>query len=72
MDVTRLGDEFGDYEIRAQCRKCRHTRIIDPHSLAQLVGWNTKLTSIAQRLRCSKCSARSCELIPMPRAKKRR
>jgi hypothetical protein len=72
MEVTRLGDHFGDYVLSARCRKCKHSRTIDPHSLAQLVGWDTKLSSVALRLRCSQCNARNCEVIAMPRPKKRR
>jgi len=72
MEVTRLGDQFGDYLLSARCRKCRHTRTIDPHTLAQLVGWNATLASIALRLRCSKCSARNCEISTMKRPKSRR
>ena len=72
MEVTRLGDNFGDYILSARCRKCKHARTIDPHTLAQLVGWNARLADVAARLRCSKCSARNCEVIALPRPKKRR
>ena len=72
MDVTRLSDEFGDYLLSVRCRKCQHRRTVDPHSLAQIVGWNAQLSIVALRLRCSKCSARNCEITTMRRPKSRR
>lgn len=72
MEVTRLGDQFADYLLSAGCRRCKHTRSIDPYSLAQSVGWNGVLSRLASRLRCSKCSARNCENVALRRSKTRR
>jgi hypothetical protein len=60
--VTRLNDRFGDYVINVQCRKCKHSREIDPHALAKLVGWEAELEKLADRFRCSKCHAKSVDL----------
>jgi hypothetical protein len=60
--VTRLNDRFGDYVIFVQCRKCKHSREIDPHALARLVGWEAELDKLSTRLRCSKCQAKSADL----------
>jgi len=70
--IKKLSDRFADYTLRIYCRKCKHERTTDPHALAKLVGWETSLTSIALRMRCSKCNARGeCELsafnTPKPR-----
>jgi len=61
--VTKLSDRFADYTLRITCRKCKHERTTDPHALAKLMGWETPLTTVAARMRCSKCNARGeCEL----------
>ena len=60
--VTRLQDNFGDYVIHVQCRKCRHAREITPHALAKLVGWTAEIGVISARLRCSKCQTKSVDL----------
>jgi hypothetical protein len=61
--ITKLSDDFADFELRITCRKCAHVRLTEPHALARLVGWETPLTIVATRLRCSKCHARGeCEL----------
>jgi hypothetical protein len=70
--ITKLSDRFADYTLRIRCRKCGHERICDPHALAKLLGWETPLTKVAMRLRCSKCNVRGeCELTatntPKPR-----
>jgi hypothetical protein len=71
--VTKLGDEFGDYVLSISCRKCHHTRVTEPKALARLVGWEIALTELAERLRCTECGAKDCELTghkrPRPRGK---
>jgi hypothetical protein len=56
--VNKLSDRFADYTLRIRCRKCSHERTSDPHTFAKLMGWETLLTTLAARLRCSKCNAR--------------
>jgi hypothetical protein len=51
--VTKLSDRFADYTLRIQCRKCGHERRTEPHFLARIMGWETPLTKVAARLRCS-------------------
>lgn len=70
--VTRLGDEFGDYLLTIACRKCRHVRVADPHSLAHILGWEITLDELAKRLRCSGCGGKDCELTPNTRPRPRR
>jgi hypothetical protein len=54
---------FADFTLRIKCRKCGHERFTDPHAPAKLLGWETPITTVAARLRCSKCQARGeCEL----------
>jgi hypothetical protein len=73
--ITKLSDRFADYTLRIKCRKCGHERYTEPHFLAKLLGWETPLTKVAARLRCSKCNVRGeCELTamnqPKPRARR--
>jgi hypothetical protein len=70
--ITKLSDRFADYLLRIRCKKCGHERTTDPHALAKLLGWETPLTTVASRLRCSKYHVRGeCELAatnqPKPR-----
>ena len=70
--ITKLSDRFADYTLSIRCKKCAHERVTEPHALAKLMGWETPLTTIAMRMRCSKCQARGeCELqavnLPKPR-----
>lgn len=72
--ITKLSDRFADYTLRIRCRKCGHERHTEPHALAKLLGWETPLTKVAARLRCSKCDVRGeCELTavnqPRPRGR---
>ena len=69
--VTKLGDEFADYLLTIACRKCRHIRVTEPHTLAQIVGWEITLVELAKRLRCSSCGAKECELAANPRPRPR-
>lgn len=55
---TKLSDRFADYIRRIRCKKYGHERTTDPHALAKLLGWETPLTTVAARLRCSKCNMR--------------
>jgi hypothetical protein len=71
--ITKLSDRFADYILRIRCKKCGHERTADPHALAKLLGWETPIASIAQKMRCSKCNNRGeCELSatnqPKPRS----
>jgi ribosomal protein S27E len=71
--IEKLSDQLGDYVLAVKCRRCQHTRTTDPHVLAKILGWNVALTSLAQRLRCSKCHAKDCVLStshrPRPRGR---
>lgn len=73
--ITKLSDRFADYILRIKCRRCGHERTTEPHSLAQLLGWEILLTTAASRMRCSKCGARGdSELtaIDLPKSKRGR
>jgi hypothetical protein len=70
--IKKLSDRFADYTLRIRCQKCGHERTAEPHALAKLLGWEATLTTVAARLRCSKCNVRGeCELTafntPKPR-----
>jgi hypothetical protein len=70
--ITKLSDRFTDYNLCIKCNKCGHQRYTQPHFLAKLLGWETPLTTVAARLRFSKCHVRGeCELTavnsPRPR-----
>ena len=68
--ITKLSDRFADYLLRIKCGKCGHERTTDPHALPKLLGWGTPLTTVARRLRCSKCNVRGeCELTAMNQPK---
>jgi hypothetical protein len=58
VPITKLSDRFADYSLRIRCKKCGHERHTEPHALAKLLGWEMSLTSVATRLRCSKCQVR--------------
>jgi len=60
--IVRLSDHFGNYVIEVRCRKCRHTRQMDPHVLADAFGWQAELAPLVQRLRCSMCQSRSVDV----------
>lgn len=57
-EIHRLSDRFGEYVIHVRCRKCGHSRTINPRALAQIAGWNAELREVSERLRCSVCQAR--------------
>jgi hypothetical protein len=71
LDISKLSDRFGDYVLVITCRRCKHARRTHPHALAKILGWETTLSDVAARLRCSGCNAKDCELvtesIPRPR-----
>jgi hypothetical protein len=69
--IVRLDDGFGDYRLQATCDKCSHVRMIEPQTLAKILGWHALLSDAAARLRCSKCGARGCRLTAQSRPKKR-
>jgi hypothetical protein len=70
--VTKLSLRFADYTLRIRCRKCGHERQTEPHFLAKLLGWETPLTKVAERLRCSRCDVRGeCELTAITQTKPR-
>jgi hypothetical protein len=58
--VDKLADEFGQYELYLKCESCLHERRTTPHLLANLCGWDARLTDVARRLRCSVCGKRKC------------
>jgi hypothetical protein len=69
--IAKLSDRFGDYVLIMTCRRCKHSRRADPHSIAKLLGWDAPLSAVAARLRCSNCHAKECEIttesMPRPR-----
>jgi hypothetical protein len=70
--IKKLSDRFADYTLCITCKKCAHVRKCEPHALAKLLGWETPLTTIASRMRCSKCNVRGeCELTAINQAKPR-
>lgn len=69
--IEKLSDQFGDYRLHVTCRKCGHSRITDPHVLAKILGWSVSLATLSQRLRCSKCHAKHCELTTSDRPRPR-
>ena len=64
LNIVKLNDRFGDYVLVLTCRKCKHSRRTGPHPLAKLAGWDVTLEKLAERLRCSNCGAKECELTP--------
>ena len=71
LAIKKLSDEFGDYLLTIGCRKCRHVRITEPRMLAKIVGWDTPLSTLEKRLRCSSCGGKDCELTANPRPRPR-
>jgi hypothetical protein len=70
--ISKLSNRFAAYTLRIRCRKCGHERHTEPHFSAKLLGWGNALTTVALRLRGSKCHVRGeCELTatntPKPR-----
>jgi hypothetical protein len=60
--VKKLNDHFGQYHIYAQCKACKHGRQIQPAALARIFGWDAELARIVERMRCSKCGKKQCEV----------
>jgi hypothetical protein len=69
--VTRLSDEFGQYQLNLKCVGCGHERQSFPRTLANVSGWDAKLVEIEKRLRCSKCGQKSCQIRAVPIQKPR-
>lgn len=70
--ITRLSDRFAEHGLLIRCKICGLEKVTEPHALAKLLGWETPLTTVALRLRCSKCNVRGkCELTVMNQAKPR-
>ena len=59
LNIDKLSDEFGQYEILLTC-KCGHTRRCYPHTLAAFAGWEAKLNDVVKRMRCTKCDKKLC------------
>jgi hypothetical protein len=59
LQITKLSDEFGQYQILLTC-ECGHTRKCNPQTLARIAGWDVKLDDLLKRLRCSKCGEKKC------------
>ena len=60
--IAKLSDHFGNYVLQVRCRKCQHSRQIEPQSLAHRFGWQAELAQLAGRFRCSRCQARAAEV----------
>jgi ribosomal protein S14 len=69
--VEKLSDEFGQYKLVLKCAACGHERNAEPHTLAKLCGWDSKLEDVAKRLRCSRCGKKNCVLRAFPPQKPR-
>jgi hypothetical protein len=65
LKITKLSDEFGQYEILLTC-ECGHIRRCSPNTLAAFAGWDVKLDDIVLRLRCSKCNRKRCTARTVP------
>jgi RNase P subunit RPR2 len=59
LNIDKLSDEFGQYEILLTCA-CGHTRRCYPHTLAAFAGWEAKLADVVKRMRCTKCDKKLC------------
>lgn len=59
--IDKLSDEFGQYVILLTCA-CGHTRRCYPATLAAFANtsWDSKLSDVVKRMRCSKCGQRKC------------
>jgi translation initiation factor 2 beta subunit (eIF-2beta)/eIF-5 len=62
FQVDKLSDEFSVYSLALKCGACGHKRTAEPHILARLCGWDSKLEDVAKRMRCSKCGKKQCTL----------
>ena len=70
--IKKLPNLIADYLLRIKCRKCGHEGVTEPHFLANLLGYETPLTTVALRLRRSKRQVRrECELSAMTQPKPR-
>ena len=69
--VDKLSDEFGQYTLTIECGACGHQRTAEPHTLARLCGWDSRLEDVAKRMRCSKCGKKKCTLRAVPPSKPR-
>ncbi len=45
--IKKLNDHFGQYSIHVQCRACKHGLYLAP---------------VIERMRCSKCNKKNCEV----------
>ena len=60
--IKKLNDHFGQYSIHVQCRACKHGREIQPVALARIFGWDAEFARVIERMRCSKCNKKNCEV----------
>lgn len=66
LKITKLSDEFGQYELILKCEGCLRERRTTPHMLANLCGWDAPLIDVARRMRCSTCGAKRCRARAVP------
>jgi hypothetical protein len=55
--------------LRVECGKCQRIAIMDAYRFArfcQIRGWNTQLSTLYARLRCSSCGSRPVHLSAYP------
>ena len=71
LNIVRLSDEFGQYQLHLMCRTCRHERYAFPHTFTHLYGWDAKIDDLVARLRFSKCGQRNCAARVIPQQKPR-
>lgn len=57
-----LADHHVMSRVTARCMACAHVGVIDTWSLGVKLGWETPLTEVESRLRCTRCRARQCKL----------
>jgi Zn finger protein HypA/HybF involved in hydrogenase expression len=58
-----LADHHVMSRVSARCTACGHVAAIDTWGLGVKLGWETPLTEVEKKLRCTRCSAKECRLV---------
>ena len=54
-----LGDLLVKQEyLWLRCEGCRHVAVLHPGVMAKVVGYDTKLSALRRRLKCTECGAK--------------
>jgi hypothetical protein len=69
LTVVKLSDHFGQYVLTLTC-SCGHARSAQPQTLARIAGWDSRLSDVVRRLRCSKCGKRQAQVSVRPETKR--